>query len=71
MLIQVYRPCHLTNPSFILLRLNPLSQRKLPIVISLSRMLCFGRVCASPCTLNVSAALQDAYTSSWTLLTAK
>ena len=36
---------------FILLRLNPLSQRKLPIVISLSRMLCFGRVCAS-CALN-------------------
>ena len=28
---------------FVLLRLNPLSQRKLPIVISLSRMLCFGR----------------------------
>jgi len=24
-------------------------------------MLCFGRVCASPCTLNVSAALQGAY----------
>ena len=46
---------------FILLRLNPLSQRKLPIVISLSRMLCFGRVCASPCALNVSAALQGAY----------
>ena len=46
---------------FILLRLNPLGQRKLPIVISLSRMLCFGRVYASPCTLNVSAALQGAY----------
>jgi len=50
----------LTEP-FILLRLNPLGQRKLPIVISLSRMLCFGRVCASPCALNVSAALQGAY----------
>jgi len=25
-------------------------------------MLCFGRVCASPCALNVSAALQGAYT---------
>jgi len=49
-------------PLFILLRLNPLSQRKLPIVISLSRMLCFGRVCASPCALNVSTALQGAYT---------
>ena len=24
-------------------------------------MLCFGRICASPCALNVSAALQDAY----------
>jgi len=48
-------------PYFILLRLNPLGQRKLPIVISLSRMLCFGRVCASPCALNVSAALQGAY----------
>ena len=46
---------------FILLRLNPLGQRKLSIVISLSRMLCFGRVCASPCALNVSAALQGAY----------
>ena len=46
---------------FILLRLNPLGQRMLPIVISLSRMLCFGRVCASPCALNVSAALQGAY----------
>jgi len=45
---------------FILLRLNPLGQRKLPIVISLSRILCFGRVCAS-CALNVSAALQGAY----------
>jgi len=45
---------------FILLRLNPLGQRKLPMVISLSRMLCFGRVCAS-CALNVSAALQGAY----------
>jgi len=45
----------------ILLRLNPLSQTKLPIVISLSRMLCFCRVCASPCALNVSAALQGAY----------
>jgi len=49
---------------FILLRLNPLGQRKHPIVISLSRMLCFGRVCASPCALNVSAALQGAYKSS-------
>jgi len=49
---------------FILPRLNPLGQRKHPIVISLSRMLCFGRVCASPCALNVSAALQGAYTSS-------
>ena len=47
--------------SFILLRLNPLGQRKLPIVISLSRMICFGRVCASACALNVSAALQGAY----------
>ena len=46
---------------FILLRLNPLSQRKLPIVISLSRILCFGQVCASPCALNVSTALQSAY----------
>jgi len=46
---------------FILLRLNPLGQRKLRIVISLSRMLCFGRVCASPCALNVSATLQSAY----------
>ena len=46
---------------FILLRLNQLGQRKLPIVISLSRMLCFGRVCAS-CALNVSAALKGAYT---------
>ena len=46
---------------FILLRLNPLGQRKLPIVISLSRMLCFGRVCAFPCALNVCAALQGAY----------
>jgi len=45
----------------VLLRLNPLSQRKLPIVISLSRILCFGQVCASPCALNVSAALQGAY----------
>ena len=50
-------------PLFILLRLNPLSQRKLPIVISLSRMLCFGRVCASPCALNVSTALQGACTN--------
>ena len=32
-------------------------------MISLSRMLCFGRVCASPCALNVSAALQGSYTS--------
>jgi len=24
-------------------------------------MLCFGQVCASPCALNVSAALQGAY----------
>ena len=48
--------------SFILLRLNPLGQRKLPIAISLSRMLCFGRVCASPCALNVSTALHGAYT---------
>ena len=46
---------------FILLRLNPLGQRKLPIVILLSRMLCFGRECTSPCALNVSAALQGAY----------
>ena len=46
---------------FILLRLNSLGQSKLPIVISLSRMLCFGRVCASACALNVSAALQGAY----------
>jgi len=46
---------------FLLLRLNPLGQRKLPIVISLSRMLCFGRVCAFPCALNVCAALQGAY----------
>ena len=46
---------------FILLRLNPLSQRKLPIVISLSRMLCFGRESSSPCALNVSAALRGAY----------
>ena len=30
-------------------------------MISLSRMLCFGQVCASPCALNVSAALQGAY----------
>jgi len=45
----------------ILLCLNPLGQRKLPIVISLSRMLCFGRVCASACALNVSIALQGAY----------
>jgi len=53
---------HTRNSScFILLRLNPLSQRKLSIVISLSRMLCFGRVCASSCALNVSAALQGAY----------
>jgi len=47
--------------SFILLRLNPLGQRKLPIVISLSMMLCFGWVYASSCALNVSAALQGAY----------
>ena len=60
--------CHFTWNRFpikkcrqILLRLNPLGQRKLPIVISLSRMLCFGRVCASPCALNVNAALQGAY----------
>ena len=46
---------------FISLCLNPLGQTKLPIVISLSTMLCFGRVCASPCALNVSAALQGAY----------
>ena len=44
---------------FILLRLNPLGQTKLPI--SLSKMLCFGRVCACLCALNVSAALQGAY----------
>ena len=49
---------------FILLRLNPLGQTKLPIMISLSRMLCFGRVCASPCAPNVSAALQGTYTTS-------
>jgi len=49
---------------FILLRLNPLGQRKLPIMISLSRMLCFGQVCASPCAPNVSAALQGTYTTS-------
>jgi len=49
------------TPSFILLRLNPFRQKKLPIVISLSRMLWFGRVCAFPCALNVSAALQGAY----------
>jgi len=48
--------------NFNLLRLNPLDQRKLPIVISLSRMLCFDRVCTSPCALNVSAPLQGAYT---------
>ena len=36
-------PAPHTTAGFILLRLNPLSQRKLPIVISLSRMLCFGR----------------------------
>ena len=48
---------------FILFRLSPLSERKLPIVISLSRMLCFGRVCVSPCALNLSAALQGAYIS--------
>jgi len=46
----------------VLLRPNPFSQRKLPITISLSRMLCFGRVCAS-CALNVSPALQGAYSS--------
>ena len=51
----------LRNNCFILLRRNPLGQRKLPILISLSRMLCFGRVCASACALNVSAAVQDAY----------
>jgi len=49
------------SPVFFLLRLNPLGQRKLPIVISLSRMLCSGRVCASPCVLNVRAALQGAH----------
>jgi len=54
--------CPKRNAGFILLRLNPLGQRKLPIVISLSRMLCFGRVSASACALNVSAALQDAST---------
>ena len=47
--------------TFILLCLNPFAQSKLPIVMSLSMMLCFGRVCASPCALNVSAALQGAY----------
>ena len=52
----------LRGPGFILLRFNPLSQRKIPKVILLSRMLCFGRLCASPCALNVSAALQGAYT---------
>ena len=51
-------------PGFILLRLNTLGQRKLPIVISLSRMLCFAQVCASHCALNASAALQGAYTGS-------
>jgi len=50
-----------TSTIFILLRLNPLGQRKFPIVISLSRMLCFGQVCASPCARKVSAALQGAY----------
>jgi len=51
---------------FLLLRLNPLGQRTLPIVISLSRMLCFDRVCVSACALNVSAALQGAYTGATT-----
>jgi len=49
--------------TIVLLRLNRLGQRKLPIVISLLRMLRFGRVCASPCALSVSAALQGAYNS--------
>jgi len=52
----------------VLLRLNPLGQRKLLIVISLSRMLCFGRVCASPCALSVSAALQGACNCSCSML---
>jgi len=51
----------LSSEVFLLLRLKPLGQRNLPIVISLSRMLCFGQVCTSPCALNVSAALQGAY----------
>ena len=54
---------------FTSLRVNPLGQRRLPIVISLSRMLCFGRVCASPCALNVSTALQGAYISGHRTLT--
>jgi len=59
-MIQLLHPC-----GFILLRLNPLGQS---IVISLSRMLCFGRVCASPCALNVSAALRDAYSGTFPLM---
>jgi len=53
--------CFTAFPGFILHRLNPFGQRTLPIVISLSRMLCFGRECASACALDVSAALQGAY----------
>jgi len=46
---------------FILLRLNALGQRKRLNALG-QRKECFGRVCPSPCALNVSAALQDAYT---------
>jgi len=62
-MIQLLPPC-----GFILLRLNTLGQRKLPIVISLSKMLCFGLVCASPCALNISAALQGAYSGTFPLM---
>jgi len=46
---------------FVLLRLNQLGQKKLPVVFPLSGMLCLWPLssqCASPYTLNVSTELQ-------------